>query len=1022
MASMSLLGVAPWLLPPLTAAPFSRRPTWTTLSKRLGLLDELKGHTGCVNRLAWDHAGSALASVSDDTKLIIWSMGRDSSAAADPARVMHRAHRISTGHTNNIFGVAWSPPYAGPTRLVTGAADSTVRLHTAEGDHWRSELLGRFGDRVKSVVTPRAGAGDSLAWAAIENGAIVQFDFRTASPSLSAAGGRSDVPPLIQVRNPWNTPVETKGVAVSPANEHHLAVACDDGRVRLYDRRLLPVVIPRNADGQPARSNNVLEYAPLHTAWRMPGAGDNAHSAPLHRHLVRSRELQAGVNLAVTHCEFDETGRSLLGAFGSEGVYEFDVLVNDVGAAVEGGDAGGLSWRDNDGVVGGSGSNAELCVSGAAVDSAAAAAGPAEAASPDLSSAADLAVHRAVDAIALALLSQSTAAAAAATAALPHVPRISTTESYVDALARAMLMHKEAGNFAFRSGRWDDAVDEYCTGLEAAAVASSLLQGSCNDQRQRDVTSSAAMLQANLASARLKRGVPGDASGAVLAAVTSTLLEPSYWKAHARLVRALLECDAYDAGREVALRVLEQLRLAREPALTAAAVKSVDAAATAAEGGGDTSAATTGTAAAAAPAISFAAVAAAAASSHAFELNAAESEIRRLLVELRQKCEQYGGEGPLSGASTAATAPPQAPPSITVTSGVSASATLPNSIVDGGLGNVNGSATVAAAAAAVPSSDSRSELGRLLNPGVGYPLSCPARGGLSAAPTARSSATNASNSATTVTGSSSMRYYAGIGTATAASTAAPEVGPLFCYRHVTHYFGARNCHTDIKEAAYWGGAGDSAVFGATLRASVAAATAASSRSLDGRRDGNDGTAKSRADETAASWCWGRKGFIVAGCDTGEMLLFDRASGSLIGAINADWHTCNAVRPHPVLPWLATSGIDSSVKLWGPMERLDDDEVGGDAPPPVPSGDDIDDDNNTQRRRRRLLADTNSTDTSFRNRTLCTRRDTLHALVHLPHNAEQRPRPLGRGPSDAGDVDMSSLAEALGHPERGCQTQ
>ena len=83
---------------------------------------ELLGHRGCVNRLSWNESGTLLASVSDDTDLIIRKFSGDG-----PFSMATAAH-VSTGHTNNIFGVAFLPD-TNDTTLVTGAMDSMVRLH-----------------------------------------------------------------------------------------------------------------------------------------------------------------------------------------------------------------------------------------------------------------------------------------------------------------------------------------------------------------------------------------------------------------------------------------------------------------------------------------------------------------------------------------------------------------------------------------------------------------------------------------------------------------------------------------------------------------------------------------------------------------------------------------------------------------------------------------------------------------------------------------------------------------------------
>ena len=60
---------------------------------------------------------------------------------------------------------------------------------------------------------------------------------------------------------------------------------------------------------------------------------------------------------------------------------------------------------------------------------------------------------------------------------------------------------------------------------------------------------------------------------------------------------------------------------------------------------------------------------------------------------------------------------------------------------------------------------------------------------------------------------------------------------------------------------------------------------------------------------------GRRGWVVAGSDCGGAWVYDRASGLPVARLPADADVCNAVRPHPSEPLLATSGIENVVRLW-----------------------------------------------------------------------------------------------------------
>lgn len=96
---------------------------------------------------------------------------------------------------------------------------------------------------------------------------------------------------------------------------------------------------------------------------------------------------------------------------------------------------------------------------------------------------------------------------------------------------------------------------------------------------------------------------------------------------------------------------------------------------------------------------------------------------------------------------------------------------------------------------------------------------------------------------------------------------------------------------------------------------------------------------------------GYKGYIVSGSDCGRVFIWDRASSKLVASLMADtdvlncvqvcplpcasfvtWGHCNLalahVQPNPFRPWLATSGIESVVRLWTPAGSSfvrDDDE-------------------------------------------------------------------------------------------------
>ncbi|RLN63309.1 hypothetical protein BBP00_00004237 [Phytophthora kernoviae] len=58
-------------------------------------------------------------------------------------------------------------------------------------------------------------------------------------------------------------------------------------------------------------------------------------------------------------------------------------------------------------------------------------------------------------------------------------------------------------------------------------------------------------------------------------------------------------------------------------------------------------------------------------------------------------------------------------------------------------------------------------------------------------------------------------------------------------------------------------------------------------------------------------------YIIAGSDDGRALVWDKATGELVNAIDADADIVNCVQPHPFDACIATSGIENVIRLWSP---------------------------------------------------------------------------------------------------------
>lgn len=269
--------------------------------RKLKLADTLRGHTGCVNRIAWNDSGTQLASGSDDTRVGIFDYATGKNRDLFP-----------TGHTANIFGVAW----LSSSCIVTGAMDFTVRLHESPFGGNTSTTFDCHSGRVKDLAVEPRSMGQ-LFFSASEDGTVRQFDRRLphcgcadsrpyGAPSSREAGG-APIPPssnvLIQLgsggvnRRSRSNTLPAMSVALSPTDPTYIAVGCGDNTLRVYDRRMLGLSAPSDTT------------TPFAMGFRPPHAGMGIGRNESHS----------------THISWSPDGNHLLGSFSNDHIYLFDV-------------------------------------------------------------------------------------------------------------------------------------------------------------------------------------------------------------------------------------------------------------------------------------------------------------------------------------------------------------------------------------------------------------------------------------------------------------------------------------------------------------------------------------------------------------------------------------------------------------------------------------------------------------------------------------------------------------------------
>ena len=237
------------------------------LIDQLDIVNELDGHSGCVNALSWSKSGGLLASGSDDQHLNVHRFQPEDSDGQ-----FKLATTVATGHTQNIFSVKFMP-HSNDRIVITAAGDSEVRIFdlehageatasstaahmAAEGRRSRRNIYNgvryltdgntdcrvyrSHGDRVKRIVTE---SSPHLFLTCSEDGEVRQWDLRQPSSTypaprggrLSSGNDNSLPPPLISYKR---YQLDLNTISCSPSQPHYIALGGAHLHAFLHDRRM----------------------------------------------------------------------------------------------------------------------------------------------------------------------------------------------------------------------------------------------------------------------------------------------------------------------------------------------------------------------------------------------------------------------------------------------------------------------------------------------------------------------------------------------------------------------------------------------------------------------------------------------------------------------------------------------------------------------------------------------------------------------------------------------------------------
>ncbi|KAF2435378.1 WD40 repeat-like protein [Tothia fuscella] len=301
----------------------------TAFIRDLDIVNELSGHSGCVNALSWSRSGSLLASGSDDKAVNIYSYLPDNST-----KQLELATTIDTGHTRNIFSVKFMP-HSNDRTIVTAAGDREVRVFDIErasfsgGGHQRlstnstnAKVFRSHNGPVKRIVTE---ASPFYFMSCSEDGDVRQWDVRQPESTYPKGYGHrrpGSVPPPLISYSPYNIDLYT--ISCSPSQPHYIALGGTHLHCFLHDRRMLGRDKLRERGGLLTPSNSADDSA-LEAATRCVRKFA-PHGQP---------KMSRNDSKTITACKIsDANPNEIIVSWSGDFIYSFNILQDEEDAAI----------------------------------------------------------------------------------------------------------------------------------------------------------------------------------------------------------------------------------------------------------------------------------------------------------------------------------------------------------------------------------------------------------------------------------------------------------------------------------------------------------------------------------------------------------------------------------------------------------------------------------------------------------------------------------------------------------------